>query len=52
MINKLNTNLKVFLPVIHVVNKEQAKLETRIALNNGADGIFLINHSILYFKLF
>ena len=40
-----------FLPVIHVENKKQAINQTNIALDNGADGIFLINHSIRYYEL-
>lgn len=52
MINKLNTNSKMFLPVIHVENKEQATDQTKTALDYGADGVFLINHYINYSKLF
>lgn len=35
-----------FLPVIHVLSAEQAYQNTAIALDNGADGVFLINHAI------
>jgi len=42
----------MFLPVIHVEDKEQAINQTRIALDNGADGIFLINHHISHSRLF
>lgn len=34
------------LPVIHVENQRQALNNAEIAFNSGADGIFLINHSI------
>ncbi|MDB5194751.1 MAG: hypothetical protein JWN50_765 [Parcubacteria group bacterium] len=37
---------KVFLPVVHVESKEQALRNASIALDNGADGIFLIGHSM------
>ena len=33
-----------FLAVVHVVNKDQTLLNVRIALGEGADGVFLINH--------
>jgi uncharacterized protein len=33
-----------FLPVIHVVNEEQALANAQIAKESGADGVFLINH--------
>jgi len=36
----------MFLPVIHVENKEQVINQIQIALINGADGVFLINHYI------
>ena len=39
-------NKHVVLPVIHVSNEEQAIRNTAIANEAGADGIFLINHSI------
>lgn len=52
MINKLNTNLKVFLPVIHVENESQGIEQATLSLLNGVYGIFLINHSISYSKLF
>ncbi len=35
-----------FLVVIHVVDYHQAKRNCEIALDNGADGIFLINHDV------
>ena len=35
-----------FLPVIHVDSKEQALRNASIAQENGADGVFLINHEI------
>lgn len=37
---------KIFLPVIHVVNKEQTLQNVTIAIEAQADGIFLINHNI------
>ncbi|KKP58909.1 MAG: Adenine phosphoribosyltransferase [Candidatus Moranbacteria bacterium GW2011_GWF1_34_10] len=37
---------KVFLPVIHAVNKEQCLRNVAIAAWSQADGIFLINHNI------
>lgn len=37
---------KVFLPVIHVVDKEQTLRNVAIAAWAEADGIFLINHNI------
>lgn len=52
MINKLNANFKIFLPVIHVANEDQGIKQTSLSLLNGADGVFLINHSIPYFELF
>ena len=36
----------VILPVIHVENEEQALRNVEIARGAGADGVFLINHSI------
>lgn len=42
---------RAFLPVIHVVNSEQAIEQAGIALDNGADGVFLINHAIGAFIL-
>jgi uncharacterized protein len=41
----------VFLAVIHVEGGAQALRNAQIAKNNGADGIFLINHSISYISL-
>ncbi len=35
---------RAFFPVIHVVDYEQAYRNTAIALDNGGDGVFLINH--------
>jgi uncharacterized protein len=37
-----------FLPVIHVVNEEQALANAQIAKEAGADGVFLINHQVGY----
>ena len=39
-----NTSGKVLLPVIHVLDTEQAERNTRIAIEGGAHGVFLINH--------
>ena len=41
------SNRHVVLPVIHVVNAEQAIRNATIARDAGADGIFLINHDNL-----
>jgi hypothetical protein len=41
----------VFLAVVHAENVEGALRNTRVAQENGADGVFLINHSISYLKL-
>jgi predicted TIM-barrel enzyme len=35
---------QTFLPVIHVADAAQAERNTQIAINNGADGVFLINN--------
>ncbi len=43
---------RAFLPVIHVEHSEQALRNARIALQNGAHGIFLINHAITSVQLF
>jgi uncharacterized protein len=40
-----------FLAVVHVENSEQALRNTAIAERGGADGVFLINHSISYLEL-
>lgn len=37
---------KVVLPVVHVENEEQALRNVEIAKRAGADGVFLINHSM------
>ncbi|MDP3941844.1 MAG: BtpA/SgcQ family protein [bacterium] len=37
---------KAFLPVIHVVDSPTAVENTRVAEAEGADGVFLINHSM------
>lgn len=34
------------LPVVHVESLEQAQLNTRVARDSGADGVFLINHAM------
>lgn len=39
-------NGKIFLPVVHVGNVLQTIKQVHIALCNGADGVFLINHSV------
>ena len=36
----------VFLPVIHAITTEQALRNAQIARDNGADGVFVINHEI------
>lgn len=40
-----------FLPVIHVETLEQARRNVAIAIENGADGVFLINHRIHHREL-
>lgn len=40
------TNLHVVLPVVHVRSEDQAIENARIARDEGADGVFLINHDI------
>ena len=34
-----------FFPVIHVVGQNQALKETEVAMNAGADGVFIISHT-------
>jgi len=41
----------VFLAVIHVLNIKQALRNVRIAIENGADGVFLIDHNRSYNEL-
>lgn len=41
----------VFLPVIHVEAEDQAVRNMKIARDNGADGVFLINHTIRWSQL-
>ena len=41
----------VVLPVIHVLNREQAKANVDIALDAGCPGVFLINHDFPYGQL-
>ncbi len=36
------------LPVIHVLDFEQACRNVRVALGEGAQGVFLINHDFSY----
>ena len=53
-INRFRTvfsNRHVVLPVIHVVDVPQAIRNAEIALNAGADGVFLINHDLPYTTL-
>lgn len=38
----------VVLPVIHVLDNEQAERNVRIAIREGAAGVFLINHDFPY----
>lgn len=42
----------VFLAVVHTTNKAQAIHDTSVAHENGADGVFLINHAISSQSLF
>jgi hypothetical protein len=39
-------NRHIVLPVIHVTTQNQALRNATIAVESGADGVFLINHSI------
>jgi hypothetical protein len=39
-------NRHVVLPVVHVLNVSQAVRNAKLAIDAGADGVFLINHSI------
>ena len=41
----------VFLPVIHVKDLQQTWWNAQIAMDNGADGVFLINHGITHLEL-
>lgn len=41
---KFNTAGPVVLPVIHVLDEAQARENMKIAFNEGAQGVFLINH--------
>ena len=47
-----NINNKFFLPVVHVLNLEQAMRQLKIAFSSNADGVFLIGHGIRYNELF
>lgn len=42
----------VFLPVIHATDEDQVVRNMKIAADNGADGVFLINHSMMDTRLF
>lgn len=42
----------VFLPVVHAEDEDQVVRNMKIAADNGADGVFLINHRIRYTQLF
>ena len=44
--NNVFNQKKVLLTVNHVYNYEQGRKNTEISIDNGADGIFLINHGI------
>jgi len=53
--NKLQTtfsNQHVILPVVHINDYKQARRNTEIALDAGADGVFFINHHIDWEGLF
>jgi len=45
------SNRHVVLPVVHVTNLEQALRNVNIAQGEGADGVFLINHSMGHGRL-
>ena len=40
----LATPGKKLFPVVHIKDKDQTLINVRVALNNDADGVFLINH--------
>lgn len=42
---------KVFLAVVHVEDEAQAVRNSKIAYEEGADGVFLINHSVSFVTL-
>lgn len=42
---------KIFLPVIHAEDETQVARNIKIAVNVGADGVWLINHGIGYTQL-
>lgn len=42
--NFFKTSGPVVLPVIHVLDNEQAETNTRLAIEGGCPGVFLINH--------
>jgi hypothetical protein len=42
--NFFKTTGPVVLPVIHVLDNEQAETNTRLAIEGGCPGVFLINH--------
>ena len=48
---KMFTNEYIFLPVIDVVNYELTLKNCQICFENGADGVWLINHSIAHKEL-
>ncbi len=48
---KVFKNRHVILPVVHTVSLKQVISNTTIALESGADGVFLINHRISYLEL-
>ena len=39
------------LPVVHVLDEEQAKRNVQLAIGEGAQGVFLINHDFSHHKL-
>ena len=46
-----NANGPVVLPVIHVLDAEQAQRNIEIAIDGGCPGVFLINHDFEKEKL-
>ena len=42
--NFFKTSVPVVLPVIHVLDNEQAETNTKLAIEGGCPGVFLINH--------
>lgn len=46
--NLFSNEILVVLPVIHVLDNEQAERNTKLAIEGGCPGVFLINHDFKY----